>query len=85
MKADMGSSRIAAVHMTTSLRYICPPGTGTPKELAAMFSAIRQAATVMTLSGTLADETAFLFFIIKILRFYVRKRAKYMFFLHLSG
>ena len=48
MNAPKGLSRMAAVQMMTSLRYMCPPGTGTPKELSTMLKAMRIAVTAMT-------------------------------------
>jgi len=38
---------MAARHMTASQRYRCPPGTGIPKELIAMFIARNSAVTVI--------------------------------------
>ena len=45
---------MAAVHMTMSLRYRCPPGTGTPKELIAMLMAVNIAVNVIILIGMAA-------------------------------
>ena len=42
---------MAAVQMTASFRYRCPPGTGTPKELMAIFKAISMAVTVSHFTG----------------------------------
>lgn len=41
INAATGSNNIAARQITISLRYKCPPGTGTPNELKATFIAIK--------------------------------------------
>ena len=47
---------MAAVQITTSFNYRCPPGTGTPNELSATLSAINKAVmhsqTVVFLAET---------------------------------
>ena len=48
---------MAAVQMTASLRYRCPPGTGMLKELMTMFMAISMAVTVSHLVGCLVRSS----------------------------
>ena len=49
--APSGSSSMAAVTMTISFKYRCPPGTGMLNELSAMFIAMNTAQTVIHFVG----------------------------------